>query len=131
MWCDDKEPISQLHAGFKLENADSAYISIHAADDSWSDSLWYQAQGRWQSYGRYPDGTDNLALFDRITIGQPNHINTHTVVSKPDWETDVKSVSLPQHRQIASIQYYNLAGQRISGPTDASIVIRRIVYDET
>ena len=130
VWCDDKEPISQLHAGFKLENADSAYISIHAADDSWSDSLWYQAQGRWQSYGRYPDGTDNLALFDRITIGQPNHINTHTVVSKPDWETDVKSVSLPQHRQIASIQYYNLAGQRISGPTDASIVIRRIVYDD-
>ena len=130
VWCDDKEPVSQLHAGFKLENTDEAYVSIQAADGSWADSLWYQAQGRWQSYGRYPDGSDQLALFDRITIGKTNHITTQTEVYKPDWETSVKSVSLPKHRQIASIQYYNLSGQRLSSPTDAGIVIRRIVYDD-
>lgn len=130
VWCDDKEPISQLHAGFKLENVDDAYISIHAADDSWSDSLWYQAQGRWQSYGRYPDGTDHLALFDHITIEQTNRINTHTVITTPDWESSIKYERLPHHRQITCIQYYNLAGQPISSPNNAGIVIRRIVYDD-
>lgn len=130
VWCDNKNPINQLHADFKLENADDAYVSIHAEDNSWADSIWYQAQGRWQSYGRYPDGTDHLALFDRITISQPNHINTHTIITTPDWETQVKSVHLPQHHQIASIQYFNLSGQRLSSPNDANIVIRRIIYDD-
>lgn len=130
VWCDDREPISQLHTNFKLENSDESYIGIYAADDSWSDYLYYHAQGRWQSYGRYPDGTDNLALFDHITICQSNHVNTYTVVTKADGEITVKSVRLPHHRQIASIQYYNLSGARLSNPTDASIVIRRIIYDD-
>ena len=130
VWCDNNEPTTQLHAAFKLENADSAYIGIRAADDSWADSLFYQAQGRWQSFGRFPDGTDHLALFDRITIEGTNRINTHTIVSTPDWETGIKSIRLPKYRQIISIQYYNMSGLLLNGPHDSSIVIRRIIYDD-
>ncbi|MBO7067245.1 MAG: lamin tail domain-containing protein [Bacteroidaceae bacterium] len=130
VWCDNREPISQLHAAFKLENTDNAFVSIHAEDDSWADSLQYQAQGRWQSYGRFPDGADRYALFDRITIGGTNHINTNTVITTPDLETSMKTVRLPQHRQIISIQYYNLNGQRLQNITGVRILIRQIIYDD-
>ena len=130
VWCDNNEPISQLHANFKLENTNDGYVGIQAEDGSWNDSLRYQAQGRWQSYGRYPDGADQLALFDRITIEESNHINTHTELTVLDMQTTVKSVELAHHRQIMSIEYYNLSGQRLSGPNEARILIRRIVYDD-
>ena len=130
IWCDNNEPISQLHAGFKLENKDDGYICVRAADGSWADSLRYQAQGRWQSYGRFPDGADRLALLDRISIGQTNHITTQTEIYEPDMTTEVESVPVPRHRQIQTIQYYNLSGQRLNGPHDAPIVIQRIIYDD-
>lgn len=130
VWCDDKDPINQLHASFKLENKDSAYICVCAADDSWADSLRYQAQGRWQTYGRFPDGTDRFAMFDRITIGQTNHINTQTDISAPDMTTEQKPIQQAKHRQIVTIQYYNLNGQRIIGPSQTHIFIRRIVYND-
>ena len=130
VWCDNNVPITQLHAAFRLENTDNAYVGIRAADGSWADSLIYQSQGRWQSYGRFPDGTDNYALFDRITIEDSNRINTHTVITTPDWETGKKSVLMQKNRQIASIQYFNMSGQRLSSPKDEHIVIRRIIYDD-
>ena len=37
---------------------------------------------------------------------------------------------MPKYRQIVSIQYFNMAGQRLNGPKDANIVIRRIIYDD-
>lgn len=130
VWCDNNEPISQLHANFKLENTNDGYVGIQAEDGSWADSLRYQAQGRWQSYGRFPDGADQLALLDRITIEQANHINTHTQLTMPDMQTAVKSIELVHHRQIKSIKYYNLSGQRLSGPDQTHIFIRRIMYDD-
>lgn len=74
VWCDKKEPDTQLHASFKLDNADGAFISITAADGSWSDHLEYKAQDRWYTFGRYPDGGDDVALLRRPTIDNPNHI---------------------------------------------------------
>ena len=136
VWCDNNEPLDQLHASFKLANADSAFVSIQAADGSWTDSLHYQAQHRWQTFGRYPDGADQVALFDRITIEQPNHILTHTQLV-PVVTTDITSpYSYTQREAMKTkagnviVQYYSLSGQRLSGPTDASIVVRRIIYSD-
>ncbi|MCR4834966.1 MAG: lamin tail domain-containing protein [Bacteroidaceae bacterium] len=136
VWCDNNEPLDQLHASFKLANADSAFVSIQAADGSWTDSLHYQAQRRWQTFGRYPDGADQVALFDRITIEQPNHILTHTQLV-PVVTTDITSpYSYTQREAMKTkagnviVQYYSLSGQRLSGPTDASIVVRRIIYSD-
>ena len=139
VWCDNRESLEQLHAGFKLENADSAFVSIQAADGSWADSLRYQAQGRWQSFGRFPDGADCVALFDRITIEQPNHINTSTQLV-PIVPTDINPQSaLPLREDLGVgrgdkrgvlVQYYNLNGQQLRHPHDAPIVIRRIIYSD-
>lgn len=130
VWCDNNEPLSQLHAAFKLENTDSAFVGIYAEDGSWADSIRYQAQGRWQSYGRYPDGADRFALLDHITIGQTNSISTQTRIFVPDMSTRVRTVQVDRHRQILTIHYYNMAGQRINGPQGAHVFIRRIVYDD-
>ena len=141
VWCDNRELLDQLHAGFKLENADSAYVSIQAADGSWTDSLRYQAQTRWQSFGRFPDGADCVALLDRITIEQPNHILTQTqlipvvptditelpyIASSPSGKTSEGSGG----RGEVSIQYYNLNGQRLRHPEEAPVFIRRIIYSD-
>ena len=130
IWCDNNDPISQIHASFKLENKDNAYVCVRAADDSWADSIRYEAQGRWQSYGRFPDGTDRFAMFDRITIGQTNHINTQTTISVSDMSSSITPVQIAWNRQIVTIQYYNLNGQQIANPENLHLFIRRIIYDD-
>ena len=132
VWCDGREPISMLHTSFKLANADSAYIAITAADSSWHDAMIYKAQGRWQSYGRYPDGGNNVAMFDRITIEQSNHVNTQTMVAPistmeeiPD---DIISVKINRGTGVVSVKYYNVNGQQISGPSEDRIIIQKTTY---
>ncbi len=133
VWCDSSEPMSELHTSFKLANTDSAFVSITAADESWSDRFYYQAQARWQSFGRYPDGSNNVALFDRITIGNPNSTNTHTAVVErmPDYNQASAINNTPTRAggRIKSVTYYNVNGQQVSGPEQQRIVIQKITYD--
>jgi hypothetical protein len=44
--------------------------------------------------------------------------------------TEIRPIPVPRARQIISIQYYNLAGQRLSDPGKAQIFIRKIIYDD-
>ncbi|MBQ8675317.1 MAG: CotH kinase family protein [Bacteroidaceae bacterium] len=136
VWCDGREPISQLHASFKLANADSAYVAITAADESWHDAMTYKAQGRWQSYGRYPDGGNGVAMFDRITIGQSNHVNTQTEVAQYAARNEVPDAIIgveidrvgERGTSVASVKYYNVNGQQISQPSEYRIVIQKTTY---
>lgn len=77
IWCDNTSPLNQLHANFKLDNADGACVTLQAADGTWSDEMQYLAQDALQTYGRYPDGGYYAALFDRASIGLPNQISTY------------------------------------------------------
>ena len=77
VWCDKLAPLHQLHANFKLDNADGAYLSLQAEDGSWADEITYLAQDLWQTYGRYPDGGYHAQLFDRASIGFPNQIGSY------------------------------------------------------
>lgn len=82
VWCDGEDPISQLHAPFKLSNADGAYITIQAQDGTWSDEVEYLEQDRWQTYGRYPDGGGHLTLFEKATIALPNIMTSYAYVTE-------------------------------------------------
>ena len=73
VWCDKQEAQTQLHASFKLDNADGQLVMLTASDNSWADTLAYCAHDGMQSVGRYPDGSDSVYLFYRPTIGAPNH----------------------------------------------------------
>jgi hypothetical protein len=77
VWCDKLAPLHQLHANFKLDNADGAYLSLQAEDGAWADEMTYLAQDLWQTYGRYPDGGYHAQLFDRASIGLPNQMGTY------------------------------------------------------
>lgn len=74
VWCDKLEPVSQLHAPFKLDNADGATVGIQAQDGSWSDALTYMAQPRWYTYGRFPNGGNHHELMSCPTIDASNRL---------------------------------------------------------
>lgn len=77
IWCDGLEPIGQLHAPFKLDNADGAIISIQNEDGSWADRMEYREQTLWQTYGRFPDGGKWTSIFEQPTINKTNRLNAY------------------------------------------------------
>lgn len=130
IWCDDRESETQLHAPFKLKNADNAFIAITAEDDTWTDSLHYRAQPRWFTFGRYPDGGGELALFERPTIDNANRVCTSTQFTSSGGEADIPTPHINTDRQIQSIRYFNLYGQQISSFEGEQIVIQQILYKD-
>lgn len=128
IWCDGKEPKTQLHASFKLKNSNDSYISITDASDTWTDSLRYKKQPRWNTFGRFPDGGQNLTMFERPTIDNSNRICTSTVLETPDGINE--STAENADHQIAAIRYYNLRGQQVSDVDAERIVIQHIVYKD-
>lgn len=77
VWCDKLTPINQLHAPFKLDNADGAIVSIQSADGTWNDRMEYYEQDRWSTYGRYPDGGHMTSHLSQPTIALPNVLGTY------------------------------------------------------
>ncbi len=132
VWCDGKEPISQLHASFKLENSDESFVSVTDENNSWIDSLRYNSQLRWNTYGRFPDGGTSLAMFERPTIAMANRICTNTSLEVTKHVVDGIEYPMknPTHREIEAITYYNISGQQISNLEGEHIVIQYILYKD-
>ncbi|MBR5698611.1 MAG: lamin tail domain-containing protein [Prevotella sp.] len=84
VWCDKLDPLSQLHASFKLA-AEGGDILLTAADESWSDRISYTAMNSDETVGRYPDGSSNVFTMNVPTIAKTNMIGSYAVsVSQPD-----------------------------------------------
>lgn len=82
VWCDKLTPVSQLHASFKLA-ADGGLVMLTAADESWADTLAYGPHSGTESFGRYPDGSNNVYAMNCPTIGKTNHFSScDTLYSK-------------------------------------------------
>ena len=96
IWCDGKDALSQLHAPFKLENADGACISIQAPDGSWADCVEYLEQGKWQTYGRYPDGGNMATILNQPTIDKTNKLGMmdYNTISSDEWLGREKTITL-------------------------------------
>jgi hypothetical protein len=130
VWCDGKTPLTQLHASFKLDNSDDAFISLQAADGTWTDSLVYKAQSRWQTFGRYADGGNYAAVFNRPTIEQTNSLTVNTplsLIGADTINTGIKPVVV-HDSPIVAVEYYNLKGQRITQLPSHEIVIQKLIY---
>ena len=144
IWCDGKDAISQLHAPFKLSNSDGACVSIQAADGSWTDCLEYMEQGKWQTYGRYPDGGNIATILNQPTIEKSNKIGMMDFFNLPDEEDGIDEITPDVDADIASaheireIQYFNLNGQQIlnvqssmfNGQYPMGIIIRKEIYED-
>ena len=72
--CDGLPNLGPGHASFTLSNTGTVYLN--AADSKGTvatiDSLTYTAQLYNQTYGRYPDGSSNTALFQSESYGLSN-----------------------------------------------------------
>lgn len=96
VWCDNKDAINQLHAPFKLSNADGGTVSIQAADGSWADCLEYLEQGKWQTFGRYPDGGNMATHLNQPTIDKSNKLGMSDFVAltDSDWIGTDRTITL-------------------------------------
>jgi len=127
IWCDKGETGIQIHANFKLDNRDSAYVILTAADGSWSDHLVYKAQPRWHSFGRYPDGGDQVTLFSYPTIGAANRFDREVVLSPqtdlPENQEEPESILNIETSFPSKTIYYNLQGQPLKSLPSTGIII--------
>ena len=116
IWCDERDPISQLHAPFKLENADGACVSIQAADGSWADCLHYMEQGKWQTYGRYPDGGNLATILNQPTIDKSNKLGMldYNALTEEDWLGEDRTITL------ALAEGWNWTSHNLSESVDKS-----------
>ncbi len=71
VWCDQREPLTQLHASFKLA-AEGDDLMLTAADDSWTDHFTYGPMKGDETAGRYPDGCDDIFTMNVPTIAKAN-----------------------------------------------------------
>lgn len=76
VWCDKREPLSQLHASFKLD-AEGGAVALTAGDLSWADTLYYTAHDGNQSVGRFPDAADSVYVMDVPTAGRTNILTSY------------------------------------------------------
>ena len=130
IWCDKQDPISQLHASFKLGNEDGD-VMLTAADGSWSDRLTYTTMTEDETVGRYPDGTGQVFVMNYPTIAQTNMKTSYHVSIGQFGEDGIGEVYAQAANNLTvryvlgsliirgdlsenvSIDFFNLAGQRI------------------
>ena len=91
VWCDKLEPLSQLHAAFKLD-ADGGDVILTAEDESWSNRLTYAALKADETAGRYPDGTSNVFTMNVPTIAKTNIISSYATAVEQPTETAVPNL---------------------------------------
>lgn len=85
IWCDKREPISGLHASFKLDDA-GGIVMLTAKDKSWTDSLRYPAHNGDATVARYPNGSDSIYVTNVPTIEKSNIMTSYAmhIESQPD-----------------------------------------------
>jgi len=95
IWCDKLEPLTQLHAPFKL-SAGGGIVSIMASDQSWKNTLAYDMHSATETVGRYPDGSNEVYTMNIPTIGRRN---LHTSYLTPVDQSVVTDISLAANVQ--------------------------------
>ena len=120
VWCDKKDPLSQLHASFKLD-ADGDELQLMAADESWTDRFVYTAHEKDQTVGRYPDGSNNVYVMNIPTIAKTNVMSSYAV----DVQEIITGISETMAEQRESDdRIFNLKGQAVQGTLTPGIYIK-------
>lgn len=116
IWCDGSQPVNQLHAPFKLDNADGASVILQAQDGTWEDRIDYMTQDRWQTYGRYPDGGVYESIFTLPTISKANQLGTYDFTQEDTqrWEDDEMAITLDLAKG------WNWTSHNLANPIDKS-----------
>lgn len=121
VWCDKLDPLSQLHATFKLD-ADGGDVLLTAADESWNDKLTYTAHNSDQTVGRYPDGSNQVFVMNMPTIAKANIASSYLFDITNKQTTGIINITTDTHHP--SQQIYNLNGQAVKGTLAPGIYIK-------
>ena len=130
VWCDKLDPVSQLHASFKLA-AEGGDVQLMAADESWTDVFSYQEMKSDQTAGRYPDGGSQIFSMNVPTIGRANLTSSYAtpiVNFPPTGISDLADTGLSVHYAVGiltvrgaadnvSVRIVNMAGQHVATRT--------------
>ena len=83
IWCDKLDIIgSDIHTGFKLETKGGDAIIVMG--EEYTDTLTYEQHLGTQTYGRYPDGANDVYVMNIPTIAKTNKIGSYdTYYVKP------------------------------------------------
>jgi len=103
IWCDKLDPLSQLHASFKLA-AEGGYILLTAADGSWSDQFFYSQHKGDESVGRYPDGGSDIFVMNFPTIAKANITSSYAALVDQSQGVGIRDITLDATESI-SISY--------------------------
>ena len=120
IWCDKKDPVSQLHASFKLEK-EGDELMLTAADKSWTDHFTYAAHTSDQTVGRYPDGSSQVYVMNVPTIAKANITSSYVVnvdQNNPTGISDVMATTNPSSEAV-----YDLSGRRVTSPQKGIYII--------
>ena len=120
IWCDNLDPLSQLHASFKLD-ADSGEVLLTAADGSWSDHFVYTKLSDDETAGRYPDGADDVYVMNIPTIAKANIMSSYAIAVEQPVVTGIIDMMAQQE---GSERIYNLKGQAVQGALAPGIYIK-------
>ena len=121
IWCDKLEPLSQLHASFKLD-AEGGDIMLTAADESWSDRISYTTMKGDETIGRYPDGSRDVFTMNVPTIGKANIMGSYSAPVEQPVFNGIREIMAQQHQ--GSSRIYNLQGQAVQGDLPPGIYIQ-------
>jgi len=113
---------SEIHTNFKLENADSAMVILTAADQTWSDTLRYDTHHGQESFGRYPDGGQNIYHMTLPTIASENKLTMFSQYAYTYVYTGVEGKEEPEPdaiqdmmADVKSVEYINASGMLVRG----------------
>lgn len=124
IWCDKKEGKTQLHAPFKLGNDEGSYVVLTAEDGSWADTLQYNIHAGDQTFGRYPDGGNDVYLMNLATASKYNRFTSYDQWHYNQTPDPVGIQTLTEVRgEESGVRSYNLSGQ-IVGEGYKGVVIR-------
>ncbi len=77
VWASKRDNIGeQIHASFKLSNADGEKVILTSADGKWHDILSYTTHDGKESVGLYPDGGKEVYSMQLPTIGKANTLTS-------------------------------------------------------
>ena len=121
IWCDKKDPVSQLHASFKLEK-EGDELMLTAADKSWTDHFTYAAHTSDQTVGRYPDGSNQVYVMNIPTIAKSNVYSSYVIDVEQPVISGIRDMMAEQG--ITDDRIYNLKGQVVQGTLTPGVYIR-------
>ena len=131
LWADKLMSFSELHLPFKLSaNGEFLMLSRYEGDTRvWADSMHVGYIGENISYGRYPNGSDDLYVMNRMTFADANFYSSYN--QPKHFTADDVSVEemegLPEQVQIS----YGYASRTLTValPYDCELPQWLLVYD--